>query len=95
MTSTTRLRIAFEVACAVAWLVSRFRPLEVHKDEEGRESPNVFAVPLVGLSWWRVALWRAEPQQGVGCIEARLLGCALEVHYFVKGSEQEAGAGAV
>lgn len=88
-----RLHLAFTAAQALAWAVSLARPIRMHTDDEGNESPHVYAVPLVDSSWWRVDLWRSEP----GCIEARIFGCAMEVFYVPKGTagaacEQSASA---
>lgn len=82
-----RHRLAFTAAQAIAWAVSLARPIRMHTDSEGHESPHVYAVPLVGSPWWHVDLWRSEP----GCIDARILGCAVEVFYVPKGAAGTAG----
>lgn len=82
-----RHRLAFEAAQALAWVISLARPISMHTDSEGNESPHVYVLPLAGSPWWRLDLWRPE----AGCIEGRIFGCAVEVFYVPKVAAGTAG----
>jgi hypothetical protein len=90
-----RFSLAHAVAASLAWAVSLVREVHTQEDHEGTVSPAVFVFPLVNASPWRLAAMHESPatsSEGLGCVELRVFGCAVEVFYRPKGQEGRAPA---
>ncbi|MEY8688907.1 MAG: hypothetical protein AB9M53_03385 [Leptothrix sp. (in: b-proteobacteria)] len=87
---SVRFHLAHAVASFLACAVSLVRDIHTQEDPHGAVNPAVFVFPLVGASPWRLSAMHERPAdsaEGLGCIELRILGHAVEVFYRPKAGQ--------
>lgn len=90
-----RFHLAHAVASSLVCVVSLVRDIHTQEDPHSAVSPAVFVFPLVGASPWKLSAMHERPAdsaEGLGCIELRILGHAVEVFDHPKGQEGAATA---